>query len=138
MKLLFAVLLALPVLITCQIADLHQYALDAFKLLDMNADGNIQRNEVDHYFVVYDTNHDGQISRHEYTVHVTEQYGHDPQLNHLLHSLYDGLDTNGDHHLTHVDYDNLYAKADSNSNGVVNQVEFTTFFEAAVHAATGR
>ncbi|KAH9493177.1 hypothetical protein Btru_021959 [Bulinus truncatus] len=138
MFLLSALLIAMPALIVCQTAaDLHQYAVDAFHVLDLNADGNVQKSELDHYFVIYDSNHDGQISRHEYTVYITEQYGHDATLNHLLHNLYDELDTNGDHHLNHVDWDNLYTKSDADGNGLVNQGEFTTFFEAAVHAAMG-
>ncbi|CAL1541649.1 unnamed protein product [Lymnaea stagnalis] len=124
MAYLFALLLSLPALALCQPGDINAVATTSFDKLDANGDGNIARPELDAFFKAEDTNNDGRISRHEYTVAVESQYGHDPQVIHALHSLYDALDFNNDNHLDKADYDSLFTKADTSGNNLVNENEF--------------
>ncbi|CAL1541658.1 unnamed protein product [Lymnaea stagnalis] len=132
---LVTILICLTALTQCQIPDINAVAADAFKQVDTDADGYIVRGELNHYFATYDLNHDGRVSRQEYTNHILDNYGHDPQLRHLLHSLYDGLDVNNDHHLDNVDYNRAFTVADHNGDNLVTPAEFTRWFSDGVQAA---
>ena len=63
---------------------------------------------MDKKFVFLD---DGRVTRHEYTVHITET---NPELHDFAHVLYDDYDLDGDHHLDKHDYDAYYAKVNAN------------------------
>ncbi|CAL1541648.1 unnamed protein product [Lymnaea stagnalis] len=132
MAYLFALLLSLPALTLCQPTDINAVAVASFNKLDADGDGNVERPELDSYFKAEDTNNDGRVSRHEYTVAVEAQYGHDPQLIHALHNLFDSLDFNNDNHLDKADYDRLFTTADTSGNSLVNENEFLKFFKDSV------
>ncbi|KAK0041414.1 polcalcin Bra n 2 [Biomphalaria pfeifferi] len=131
-----ALLICLPALALCQAPDIDKVAGEVFAKADSNSDGNVVKTEMENYFLSFDRNNDSRISRHEYTERITEQYGHDPQLNHILHNLYDQLDINSDNHVDKVDIDGLFAVADADKNNQVAKAEFTTFFSKAVQTAT--
>ncbi|KAH9487638.1 hypothetical protein Btru_070222 [Bulinus truncatus] len=134
MHALFAILICLPSIMLAQ--DLQALADQNFNQIDANKDNVILKHELESYFLGLDTNHDQRVSRHEYTVRVTEVYGHDPQLNHLMHALYDELDVNNDHHVDIVDIDNLFDQADRDRNGLVTRAEFSDFFIRAIQIAS--
>ncbi|KAH9487641.1 hypothetical protein Btru_070226 [Bulinus truncatus] len=120
------VLLLLPVIL-CQI-DLNAIANDTFRKMDVNQDGFVIRSELSGYFNRMDQNGDGKLSRHEYTQYITDIYGHDPDLNHILHNIYDHMDYNNDHHVDQQDYNRLFDQADENFDDLVDEDEFNRFF----------
>ncbi|KAH9487639.1 hypothetical protein Btru_070224 [Bulinus truncatus] len=133
---LYAVILCLPALTLCQAPDLNAFARDVFGKIDVNKDEAIVKAEMEQYYLGFDKNNDSRVSRHEWSEHITAQYGHDAQLNHLLHALYDELDTNNDNHVDQVDIDALFDVADADKNNRVVLTEFTSFFVKAVQTAT--
>ncbi|XP_059164962.1 uncharacterized protein LOC131947700 [Physella acuta] len=133
-----ALLVCLPALVFCQTPDLDAIAAGAFTRMDVNKDGKILRPEIDEYFKTYDANGDSRISRHEYSTQVDADWAHDPQTNHVLHSLFDSLDTNNDNHLDTPDYDKLFAAADGDANGQVLEPEFARYFKSILGPAIGK
>ncbi|XP_059164964.1 uncharacterized protein LOC131947705 [Physella acuta] len=135
MSYLIALLLVLPLAVYCQVPNLDAITADAFRKSDIDGDGNIERPEVDQYFQKYDTNHDNRITQHEYSLQVNSTYAHDPQVTHILHSLFDGLDFNNDRHLDTADYDHFFTITDSNNNQLLSFDEFSKVFKGALQAA---
>ncbi|XP_055892373.1 uncharacterized protein LOC129927410 [Biomphalaria glabrata] len=133
---LYALLLCLPAVILGQ--DLHALANQNFDQIDIDKDGFVLLYEFEQFFMRMDTNHDSRVSRHEYTVQVTNIYGHDPQLNHVMHALYDELDINSDHHVDTVDIDTIFDIADKDNDDRVNREEFAEYFVRAIQIATGK
>ncbi|KAK3087283.1 hypothetical protein FSP39_004096 [Pinctada imbricata] len=87
-----------------------------FHSSDYNHDGVFSRDELDQAFAKYDSDGDGRISRHEYTIHLTQEA---PSLHDFAHALYDDYDMNGDHHLDHSDFDMYFAKIDSDGKQII-------------------
>ncbi|CAL1543424.1 unnamed protein product [Lymnaea stagnalis] len=129
MSLLYAIFLLFPALTFAQEPiDLKPYNLTAtamFLNVDKNIDGNIDRPELDRSFDQYDSNHNGRISRLEYTSYVDAQL---PQLHALSHGLYDLYDVDNDDQLDHHDYDNFYQLMDGDGNGLVSHFEYVRYW----------
>ncbi|XP_062596777.1 uncharacterized protein LOC134258262 isoform X2 [Saccostrea cucullata] len=87
--------------------------------------------ELHDVFAHYDTNRDGQITRHEYTTFIGSQA---PDLLSYAHALYDIYDANGDHHLRLADFDALYAKMDMDGDGTVSKADFFSFWHQTLVA----
>ncbi|KAH9487640.1 hypothetical protein Btru_070225 [Bulinus truncatus] len=118
-----AILLLLLPVAFCQV-DLNAIATDTFRKMDINQDNYVVRAELAGYYNRMDQNGDAKISRHEYSQYITDLYGHDADLNHFLHTIYDHLDYNNDHHVDQQDYNRLFDLADSNFDELVDEDEF--------------
>ncbi|XP_063411800.1 uncharacterized protein LOC134694687 [Mytilus trossulus] len=103
----------------------NETAMSMFLTSDTDHDACFERSELDHVFVVYDTDGSGTVSRHEYTVHITAT---NPELHDFAHVLYDDYDLDGDHHLEKHDYDAYFAKLDADSDGCVTPTEFVDYW----------
>ncbi|XP_059164978.1 uncharacterized protein LOC131947715 [Physella acuta] len=130
---LIAILLCLPILALCQ--DPDTITANVFKKTDVDGDGNIERPELDQYFKTFDQNNDNRISRHEYGLQVNATYVHDPVVSHNLHTMFDNLDFNNDHHLDTADYDHMFTTCDTDNNQLVSSAEFTSFFKTMLLAS---
>ncbi|XP_059145924.1 uncharacterized protein LOC131933138 [Physella acuta] len=131
MSLLYALLLVLPALTLAQNDALfNQTATAMFHDVDVNNDHIVDINEVHLSFQKYDTNHDGRITRHEYTTYVAS---HTPELLDVAHSIYDVYDVDGDHHLDQHDFDNFYGLMDGDGSGTVSEFEFVRYWIILFH-----
>ncbi|XP_059151935.1 calcium-binding protein 1-like [Physella acuta] len=102
-----------------------QTALAMFKEMDIGGNGVFERYELDIVFREYDSNNDGRVTRHEYTLYIDT---HNPELHKISHQLYDIYDVDGDHHLDMHDYDNFYTLMEGDGDGVVSQDEFVRYW----------
>ncbi|XP_059164879.1 calmodulin, striated muscle-like [Physella acuta] len=121
MSMLFALLLCLPALILGQ--DIDALAIASFKRVDSNDDNRVSKSEIDNYFDNYDQNNDGHVSRPEYSHYVDQNYP-DQTTNTVIRGLFSALDTDGNNILNNVDYNKIFADADANNNGEINQEEY--------------
>ncbi|VDI36766.1 Hypothetical predicted protein, partial [Mytilus galloprovincialis] len=112
----------------------NETAMSMFLTSDTDHDACFERTELDHVFVVYDTDGSGTVSRHEYTVHITAT---NPELHDFAHVLYDDYDLDGDHHLEKHDYDAYFAKLDADSDGCVTPDEFVNYWTVGLKNNTG-
>ncbi|KAK3756839.1 hypothetical protein RRG08_048885 [Elysia crispata] len=128
MNALYVLLLVLPAAtLAINLKPYNETAHMMFVESDFNNDGAFSRNELDMVFKGYDTNGDGRVTRHEYTSYVDL---HTPTLHDLSHALYDIYDSDNDHHLDKHDYDMLFSIMDADSDGIVQEMEFTIYWTA--------
>ncbi|BFZ04036.1 hypothetical protein BsWGS_07075 [Bradybaena similaris] len=122
-----AILLLLPIVTLAQVTlrPSNEMSLELFHDVDRNSDGQVNRDEVDYFFLAFDFTGDGAISQHEFSQHIFTHY---PDLSSYDSKLYSFFDFDNDKHLTHVDFDNLFSQIDSNGNGIVSQAEFLRYF----------
>ncbi|XP_055892861.1 uncharacterized protein LOC106070750 [Biomphalaria glabrata] len=129
MELHTILMILLPVAVLGQV-DLNALARDTFYKMDVSQDGLVTRIELAGYFNRMDQNGDAKISKHEYTDYITDIYGHSPDLNHYVHTIYDNLDYNNDHHVDQLDYNRNFDRADTNFDDFVDEDEFNRLFMA--------
>ncbi|KAL3871813.1 hypothetical protein ACJMK2_039785 [Sinanodonta woodiana] len=92
---------------------------------DYNHDSFFTLDELHRSFTIYDTNHDGRVTRHEYTSYVNL---HTPTLHDLSHALYDDYDVDSDHHLDEHDFDNLFSMMDVDMDRRVSVHEWENYW----------
>ncbi|XP_060607608.1 uncharacterized protein LOC132759778 [Ruditapes philippinarum] len=103
-----------------------EFAAHMYQKSDTNKDGILTVTEIEDEFRQYDANHDGHISRHEYTSFICFLQ---PALYQLSHYLYDQYDLSpNDHQLQITDFEAFHAKLDSNGDANLTQTEWVTWW----------
>lgn len=103
-----------------------EFAAHMYQKSDTNKDGILTVTEIEDEFRQYDANHDGHISRHEYTSFICFLQ---PALYQLSHYLYDQYDLSPtDHQLQITDFEAFHAKLDSNGDANLTQTEWVTWW----------
>ncbi|XP_052782413.1 uncharacterized protein LOC128218763 [Mya arenaria] len=116
---------------------LQPYAVTAetmYHNIDVNHDSIFTLQEFIDDFRQYDIDHDGKITRHEYTSFVCFLT---PTMYQLSHYLFDEFDSDSNHHLDTGDFGNFYHLLDSDHNGTVSLPEWTAWWVKTFQSLEG-
>ncbi|KAK6958640.1 hypothetical protein BgiMline_036087 [Biomphalaria glabrata] len=123
-----AIVLCFPALISAQftLKPYNNTANIIFRFSDLNADGFIDKSELETFFAEFDTNGDGRVSFQEYSSYVHNNQN-DPEINAFYHTLYDVYDANNDRHVDHDDFVLLFDLMDFNGDKEVSRAEYVHY-----------